>query len=112
MSTLAIKAKGAYQSTKSYFKHFTFRKFFNSIKTYFSKPESIFNKRYIGEMINIETATGKKLSATPEHVIFAKKEGTYVVSLRRDGYQTRSYTLQIDTSEKDVRYSFSDLTPK
>lgn len=45
-------------------------------KTYFSKPESIFNKRYIGEMINIETATGKKLSATPEHVIFAKKEGT------------------------------------
>lgn len=43
---------------------------------------------------------------------FAKKEGTYVVSLRRDGYQTRSYTLQIDTSEKDVRYSFSDLTPK
>ena len=41
MSTLAIKAKGAYQSTKSYFKHFTFRKFFNSIKTYFSKPQNV-----------------------------------------------------------------------
>lgn len=43
---------------------------------------------------------------------FAKKSGTYVVSLRRDGYQTRSYTLQIDDADKDVRYSFSDLTPK
>lgn len=43
---------------------------------------------------------------------FAKKEGTFVVSLRRDGYQTRSYTLQIDSAKKDVRYSFSDLTPK
>jgi hypothetical protein len=43
-------------------------------------------------------------------VDFAKKEGTYVISLRKDGYQTKSYTLQIDDSEKDVSYSFSDLT--
>lgn len=42
-------------------------------------------------------------------VNFAKKSGTYVVSFRKDGYQTRSYTLQIDDSDKDVSYSFSDL---
>lgn len=40
---------------------------------------------------------------------FAKKEGTYVISLRKDGYQTRSYTLQLDDAQKDVSYSFSDL---
>jgi hypothetical protein len=42
-------------------------------------------------------------------VNFAKNEGTHVISLRKDGYQTRSYTLNIDDSEKDVSYSFSDL---
>ena len=42
-------------------------------------------------------------------VNFAKKAGTYIVSFRKDGYQTRSYTLQIDDSSKDVSYSFSDL---
>lgn len=43
---------------------------------------------------------------------FAKKQGTFVVSLRRDGYQNRSYTLQIGSENKDVRYSFSNLTPE
>lgn len=41
---------------------------------------------------------------------FAKKAGTYVISLRKEGYQTRSYTLQVDDANKDVSYSFSDLT--
>lgn len=40
---------------------------------------------------------------------FEKKAGTYIISLRRDGYQTRSYTLQIDSSNKDISYSFSEL---
>lgn len=42
-------------------------------------------------------------------VSFPKKTGTYVISLRRDGYLTRSYTLQIDDIRKDVTYSFSEL---
>lgn len=41
---------------------------------------------------------------------FAKEPGTYIISLRKTGYQTRSYTLQIDDSQKDVSYSFSELT--
>lgn len=41
---------------------------------------------------------------------FAKKAGTYVISLRKEGYQTRSYTLQVDDTNKDVSYSFSNLT--
>ena len=42
-------------------------------------------------------------------VDFEKKAGNYVVSLRKTGYQTRSYTLQVDSEEKDVTYSFSEL---
>ncbi|MCD8038155.1 MAG: PEGA domain-containing protein [Lachnospiraceae bacterium] len=42
-------------------------------------------------------------------VDFAKKEGSYVVTLRKTGCQTRSYTLQIDGEEKDVNYSFAEL---
>lgn len=45
-------------------------------------------------------------------VSFSKSSGTHIVSLRKDGYTTRSYTLQIDDEEKDVTYSFSDLVAK
>jgi hypothetical protein len=41
---------------------------------------------------------------------FTKVKGTYTVSIRKSGYQTRSYSLQIDDSAKDVNYSFSELT--
>lgn len=42
-------------------------------------------------------------------VDFDKTAGNYVITLRKTGYQTRSYTLQIDSEEKDVTYSFSEL---
>lgn len=40
---------------------------------------------------------------------FPKKKGSYTISVRKSGYQTRSYSLQIDDSQKDVNYSFSEL---
>lgn len=40
---------------------------------------------------------------------FRKKEGTHVITLRRTGYETRSYSVQIDGEEKDLSYSFADL---
>lgn len=43
-------------------------------------------------------------------VDFDKTAGNYVISLRKTGYQTRSYTLQIDSEDKDVTYSFSELS--
>lgn len=42
-------------------------------------------------------------------VSFSKAAGSYVVTLRKTGYQPRSYTLQIDNEEKDVNYSFTEL---
>lgn len=40
---------------------------------------------------------------------FQKSEGSHVLILRKEGYETRSYTLQIDDAEKDLSYSFADL---
>lgn len=40
---------------------------------------------------------------------FVKKAGTHVVTLRKTGYTTRSYTIVVDSEEKDISYSFADL---
>lgn len=50
---------------------------------------------------------GSYIGMTP--VSFQKTAGNYVVTLRKTGYQTRSYTLQIDSEKKDVNYSFTEL---
>lgn len=41
---------------------------------------------------------------------FSKKSGTCEVTIRKSGYKTRSYTLKVDDEDKDVSYSFSELT--
>lgn len=40
---------------------------------------------------------------------FKKTEGSHVITLRKTGYTTRSYTVQIDSEEKDISYSFAEL---
>lgn len=40
---------------------------------------------------------------------FTKVAGQHAVTLRKDGYQTRSYSLILDSEESSVTYSFSDL---
>lgn len=50
---------------------------------------------------------GKYIGIVPTN--FSKKAGTYTVSVRKSGYKTRSYSLEVDNSRKDVRYSFSAL---
>lgn len=40
---------------------------------------------------------------------FLKEEGTHVIILRKEGYETRSYTIQVDDAEKDISFSFADL---
>ncbi len=40
---------------------------------------------------------------------FLKSAGTHVITLRKSGYVTKSYTLQVDSASKDVTYSFSAL---
>lgn len=40
---------------------------------------------------------------------FRKNSGSHVITLRKTGYETRSYTVQVDEEEKDISYSFVDL---
>ncbi len=44
-------------------------------------------------------------------VSFKKEEGSHVITLRKTGYETRSYTIQVDGEDKDVTYSFAELSP-
>lgn len=58
--------------------------------------------------INVEVyVDGNYVGIAP--VKFAKKEGSHVISLRKTGYQTRSYTIQVDNEKKDMELSFSNL---
>lgn len=68
----------------------------NKYRVYIDAPEGV--ELYLD---------GNYVGITP--VSFNKTEGNYVVTLRKTGYQTRSYTLQIDNEEKDVNYSFTEL---
>ena len=40
---------------------------------------------------------------------FKKTSGAHVITLRKSGYATRSYTIQIDEEKKDISYSFAEL---
>lgn len=42
-------------------------------------------------------------------VSFKKQPGKHTITLRKTGYVTKSYTVQIDNAKKDVTYSFTDL---
>lgn len=41
-----------------------------------------------------------------------KKEGKHVIILKKDGCHTKSYTIQVNSEEKDLDLSFSELEPK
>ncbi|MBQ5560662.1 MAG: PEGA domain-containing protein [Lachnospiraceae bacterium] len=43
-------------------------------------------------------------------VSFEKVSGTKTITLSKEGYITRSYTVEVDTLDKDVKYSFADLS--
>jgi hypothetical protein len=40
---------------------------------------------------------------------FKKASGLHIVTLSKTGYVTRSYTISVDTDDKDVSFSFADL---
>ena len=42
---------------------------------------------------------------------FRKTSGAHTITLRRTGFVTRSYTVQIDEEQRDMTLSFADLTP-
>lgn len=73
-----------------------------------SQGESSQYRVYVDSPESVEIyLDGNYIGVAP--VDFEKKAGSYVISLRKSGYQTRSYTISIDNEAKDVHFSFSDL---
>ncbi len=65
-------------------------------------------KVYIDSPSDVEVyVDGIYIGMSP--VSFKKDPGTHTITLRKPGYVTKSYTVQIDDEEKDVTYSFTDL---
>ena len=69
-----------------------------------------------GYKVTIESPTGAEIYVDGSYVgivpaSFAKVAGSHEVTVRKSGYLTRSYTIDVDKEEKDISYSFSDLTP-
>lgn len=65
-------------------------------------------KIYIDAPTNAEVyVDGNYVGIAP--VSFKKETGTHVVTLRKTGYTPRSYTIQVDSENKDVTYSFVEL---
>lgn len=50
---------------------------------------------------------GNYIGVAPASV--KKSSGNHVITLRKSGYVTRSYTVNVDTEKKDVTYSFVEL---
>lgn len=68
-------------------------------------------KVYIDAPEDVEAyLDGSYVGITP--VSFPKTAGSHVITLRKTGYQTRSYTLQLDSEKKDVNYSFTELVER
>ncbi len=42
-------------------------------------------------------------------VSFKKEAGSHTITLRKNGYETRSYTINVDKEKKDSTFTFADL---
>lgn len=60
---------------------------------------------------NVEVyVDGNYIGISP--ISFKKTEGSHIITLRANGYETRSFTIEVDNENKDVSYSFADLMPE
>lgn len=76
-----------------------------------NKTTSTSNGKY---KVHIDSPTGAEVYVDGNYIGIApvsmnKEIGNFVITLRKTGYQTRSYTVQIDDGDSDVNYSFAEL---
>lgn len=69
-----------------------------------------------GYKVTIESPNGAEVYVDGNYVgiipvSFAKKSGNHEITIRKTGYLTRTYTIDVDEENKDISYSFSDLKP-
>jgi len=69
-----------------------------------------------GYKVHIDAPEGAEVYLNGNYVgiapcSFKKTAGAHVVTLRKSGYTIRSYTIQVDSEEKDISFSFTELVP-
>jgi hypothetical protein len=68
------------------------------------------NRVYVDFPAGVELyVDGVYMGLTPAY--FAKRAGSHTITLRQQGYITKSYTVYLDSEPTDVTYSFSALEP-
>lgn len=73
-----------------------------------SSTTSDYYKVYIDNPTGVEVyVDGNYIGISP--VSFEKVKGIHVVTLRKSGYETRSYTINVDNEKRDASYSFVEL---
>lgn len=87
----------------------------SSTESTISGGNASLNAGTAGYKVTIEAPVGAEVYVDGNYVgivpaAFAKKSGSHEVTIRKSGYQTRSYTIYVDDENKDISYSFSDLT--
>ncbi len=66
------------------------------------------NRVYIDEPEDVEVyVDGSYVGTSP--VNFSKVTGSHTITLRKDGYESRSYTIYLYDDGEDITYSFADL---
>ena len=74
-------------------------------------PASNTYKVYIDNPAGAEVyLDGNYIGVCP--VSFQKTSGMHVITLRKSGYETRSYTISVDNEKRDASYSFVELDKK
>lgn len=76
-----------------------------------NKTTSKTNSKY---QVHIDSPAGAEVYVDGNYigivpVSMNKEIGNFVITLRKTGCQTRSYTVQIDDGDSDVNYSFAEL---
>lgn len=65
-------------------------------------------KVYIDKPLDTEVyVDGNYIGIAP--VSFKKEAGSHTITLRKTGYETRSYTISVDKEKKDTTFTFADL---
>lgn len=107
---VVAKAEG-YETLTGYFK---VNKATQNVDLTLNKEEEEVEKETKEYKVHIEKPEGTEVYLDGNYigiapVSFKKEAGSHTITLRKSGYETRSYTINVDKEKKDSTFTFGDL---
>jgi hypothetical protein len=104
------KAEG-YDTLTGYFK---VNKATQNVDLVLEKKEEVTEKETKEYKVHIDKPEGAEVYLDGNYigiapVSFKKEAGSHTITLRKSGYETRSYTISVDKEKKDSTFTFGDL---